>query len=283
MADNSFTYSQLDTSIYALGVGCCKDPFDEAELNFTYSLSDNFKVLPTYPVVLNLGLELFDRLNACPGLPEFNPMMLLHGEQKLEVFSALPHSMSGHGRSIIYDVQDKKSGALIITEGTLTASDGTLLAKGYSKIFIRGIGGFGEAGFVKERIPDLPLRKPDISYSEATSPNQAVIYQLLGDRNPLHVDRTMAALGGFDRPILHGLCTMGFGTRAVLRHFLDYDVEKFRSIFVRFTSHVFPGETLVTDMWRESSRVIFSMKTAERGLQVVQGAIETTLSPESKL
>jgi acyl dehydratase len=210
-------------------------------------------------------------------------MMLLHGEQKIEAFVPLPPTFEGRGVTTIVDIQDKKSGALVIIENRITAHDGTLVAKNLSKIFIRGIGGFGDAGILNDRLPSVPKRSPDLSYTEATSPSQAVIYQLSGDHNPLHISRDMAALGGFKGPILHGLCTMGFGARAVLKNVLNYDVRKFRSISVRFTSHVFPGETLITEMWKEGNQVVVSMKTAERGLQVVQGVIETTEAPAPKL
>jgi len=283
MSESSFSYDQLNTSIYALGVGACRDPFDEEELNFTYSLSDSFKVLPTFPVVIGLGTDVFERLNACPGLPDFNPMMLLHGEQKIEVYGALPPTLSGFARSSIIDVQDKKSGALVVIQARFTTNEGAVIANSTAKIFIRGIGGFGDAGITSDRIPGVPKRQPDLTHSEPTNPNQAVFYQLSGDKNPLHISKDMASLGGFEKPILHGLCSMGFGTRAVLRHVLNFDVAKFRSISVRFTSHVFPGETLVTDMWKEGNQVIISMKTLERGLQVVQGVVETTEAPAAKL
>lgn len=281
--ETTFAYDQLNSSIYALGVGCCRDPYDEEELNFTYSLSDNFKVLPTFPVVLGLASDMFEAISSCPGLPDFNPMMLLHGEQKIEVFSVLPPTLTGKARASIVDVQDKKSGALVLIQADLVSTEGAPVAKCLSKIFIRGIGGFGDAGIINDRIQAAPKRLPDLTHTEQTSPSQAVIYQLSGDKNPLHISKDMAALGNFELPILHGLCTMGFGSRAVLRHVLNFDVAKFRSISVRFTSHVFPGETLITDMWKEGNQVIFSMKTAERGLQVVQGVIETTEAPASRL
>jgi acyl dehydratase len=281
IGERAVKYDQLQTSIYALGVGCCKDPFDEAELDFTVSFSGNFKVLPTFPVVYGLGTDIFKHLHDCPGLPEFNPMTLLHGEQKLEVFRTLPPTFEGTVSSSIVDVQDKKSGALVIFESLLAAKDGTSVAKNTAKLFIRGIGGFGDPGIITDRIPSVPKRTPDLVHSEATSRNQAVIYQLSGDHNLLHISKEKAASGGYERPILHGLCSMGFGTRAVLRHVLNYDVEQFRSILVRFTSHVFPGDTLVTAMWREGTQVIISMTTAERGLQVIQGVIDTSARGDS--
>jgi hypothetical protein len=128
-----------------------KTPFDEEELNFTISYSDNFKVLPTFAVVVGTKGDLFERLMA-----EFNPMMLLHGEQKVEVFGPLPPTFEGRNVTTIVDIQDKKSGALVITETRLTANDGTLIAKSLSKIFIRGIGGFGDAGIINDRLPSVP-------------------------------------------------------------------------------------------------------------------------------
>jgi acyl dehydratase len=283
MGDEPCKYDQLKASIYALGVGSCTDPFDEEELNFTISYSDNFKVLPTFASVFRLKLGIFESFKLCPGIPEFDPLLLLHGEHKVEVFSPLPPAMEGRVVATIVDVQDKKTAALVIYERCFLANDGTLIAKNTGKSFIRGIGGFGDPGIIKDPIPPVPTRPPDTTHSEATSLNQPVIYQLSGDLNPHNIYREKAAVGGFGRPIMHGLCTMGFSARAVLRSVLNYDVSKFRSFNVRFTSHVFPGETLVSEMWKEGSQVFISVKTAERGVQVLQGVMEITEASAPKL
>jgi acyl dehydratase len=110
-------------------------------------------------------------------------------------------------------------------------------------------------------MPNPPSRAPDSTVTEATQPNQAIIYRLCSDKNPLHIAPDMAAMGGFDRPILHGLCFFGFASRAVLKEFCANDVTQFKKVSVRFTSHVFPGDTLITEMWREGNTVVFTQKT----------------------
>ena len=126
------------------------------------------------------------------------------------------------------------------------------------------MGGFGGERGTSEKVNVPPERAPDATMSEQTSEKQALIYRLSGDINPLHADPAMAAVGNFDRPILHGLCTFGYATRAVLKHFCDNDPARFKSIGVRFSKHVFPGETLVTEMWRDGSHVTFQTKVKER-------------------
>jgi acyl dehydratase len=132
-------------------------------------------------------------------------------------------------------------------------------------LFFRGLGGFGGERGPSSKVNLPPERPPDVIFRQQTRPNQALLYRLSsGDRNPLHADPQMAAFGGFERPILHGLCTLGFGARAVMREFAGNDVSRFRSIKTRFTKHVFPGETLITEMWRSRRTNYFRCKAAER-------------------
>jgi acyl dehydratase len=123
-------------------------------------------------------------------------------------------------------------------------------------------------------MPKKPDRAPDATVTEPTQPNQAILYRLCSDNNPLHISPSQAATGGFERPILHGLCFFGFASRAILSSFCGNDVTKFKKVAVRFTSHVFPGETLITEMWREGNTVVFTQKTAERGKICISGYAE---------
>ena len=170
------------------------------------------------------------------------------------------------------DIQDKGSGLLMTLEVNSCDEAGELLAQARTSMFIRGIGGFGGERGASSKIA-LPDRPPDAIIEEATLARQALIYRLAGDANPLHVDPRMAAIGNFDRPILHGLCTLGFSARAVLRRFCDNDAHKLAAISTRFAHHVFPGETLITEMWQEGAgQIRFQTKAKERDVVVLSHA-----------
>jgi acyl dehydratase len=143
-----------------------------------------------------------------------------------------------------------------------------------ASLFIRGIGGFGYKGTVKSVVPSaMPKRPADYTVEETTTPSQAILYRLNGDSNPLHVDPDMAEMGGFKQPILHGLCSFGISARAIQQHFFKANPDAMKRIACRFTSHVFPGETLVVSAWKEGSTILFATSTKERGLVVIQGAV----------
>ena len=260
------SYAEKDVSLYALSVGAAADALDAAELPFVYELSgDRFRPLPTFAVTFPFALLW--QITAVPGL-RFNPALLLHGEQYLELRRPLPTKATLTHRARIADIYDKGSAALVLLDVHSYDETGQELAFNRSSLFIRGLGGFGG-----ERGPSgggvaLPSRAPDATHRQATTDNQALLYRLSsGDGNPLHADPAFAAAGGFARPILHGLCTFGFAGRAVLRAFAGNDPARFKSIKARFARHVFPGETIVTEMWaaeNDGQRVLFQSKVAER-------------------
>jgi 3-hydroxyacyl-CoA dehydrogenase/3a,7a,12a-trihydroxy-5b-cholest-24-enoyl-CoA hydratase len=274
----TYPYSERDVCLYALGVGAPADPLDQNELQFVYELStQGFKVLPTFPVLY--PSKMIDvLLSGSLGGLTFNPMMLVHGEQSLELLHPIPPAATITSYPRIAHIYDKGSGALVITETISKDEHGAEIARSRSSMFIRGIGGFGgdRGPSTKDNVP--PERPPDTIHREKTTANQALLYRLSGDINPLHADPAMAALGAFDRPILHGLCSFGFAGRAILKHYCANDPTRFKSIQVRFSKHVFPGETLVTEMWQESaSKIIFRTKVAERDEDVLTyAAVEIT-------
>jgi 3-hydroxyacyl-CoA dehydrogenase/3a,7a,12a-trihydroxy-5b-cholest-24-enoyl-CoA hydratase len=266
-------YNERDVCLYALGVGAPADWRDQDELKFVYERSSlGFVVLPTFAVTFPTQMIHTLISGQLPGLT-FNPMALVHGEQFLRVDKPLPVRARVTCRPHVSAVYDKGSGALVVTDIPCYDEVDELIAFNQSAMFIRGLGGFGgERGPAGDaNLP--PDRAPDAVHREVTLERQALIYRLSGDINPLHADPMMAAFGGFDRPILHGLATFGFSGRAVLKHFCGGDPAQFRSIRARFAKPVFPGDTLITEMWRSGDRVFFQTKTVERGEVVLSNAV----------
>ena len=240
-------------------MGAGADPDD---LKFCYENAPGLVALPTFGVIPPFPALM--GLLAAPGV-DINLMMLLHGEQYLEILK--PPSPSGGvltTRPVIKNIYDKGKGALIDLEAVTTDESGDVVYKNVFGTFIRGEGGFGgEKGPAAGN--EAPDRAPDRVVEQATHPEQALIYRLSGDINPLHADPNFAAMAGFDKPILHGLCSFGFAGRAILKEFCDNDPARFNSVKVRFTRHVFPGETIVTEMWDEGGgKILFQVRTKER-------------------
>ena len=266
--------------LYALGIGFQADPLNKDHYNFCYENADDFQAFPTVAVVL--AHRQFGELDTIPGVPKFNKMMLLHGEEKVEVISPIEADTVVVCQEKVIDLQDKKKATVIVIETEIKdKSSGELRAKVISNLFVRGIGGFGHKGTFKSVIPPTPKEAPHHTASEKTEKNQAFLYRLCGDRNPLHVDPQMSSMGGFEVPILHGLCTYGFTARAVFEKYFKDDPMALEQISGRFTSHVFPGETLVVDMWKSGNQIVFNTKTKERGLVVLKGSC--TLKQAAKL
>ena len=240
-------WSSKDSLIYALGVGAgAEDPLTELEFTTENSQQVTQRALPTMPVVLGAG-----QAGAYSKIGSFNPAMLVHGEQSVELARELPVEGELEAATEVVGVYDKGSGALVVTETTATlVADGEPLFTTRSGAFIRGEGGFGgdrgpSSGF------SAPDRAPDHEVTYPTRTDQALLYRLSGDRNPLHSDPKFAAMAGFDRPILHGLCTYGFTGRALLHALCDGDPAVFRSMTGRFSSPVMPGEALTVRIWVE--------------------------------
>ena len=252
-----YAYENRDVILYALGIGAGAE---EKELKFVYE--GDLQVLPTFGVV-----PPFPALTGILDLEgvDINPAMLLHGEQYLELYKPIPAKGQLTSYPKIAALYDKGKGALMEIEVvTKNEKDDPLFFNKFS-LFIRGEGGFGgERGPDPGHIP--PERDPDKRVTLPTLPQQALLYRLSGDYNPIHADPAFAAMGGFPKPILHGLCTMGIACRAVLREHCNNDPAKFKAMKVRFSRHVFPGENIVTEMWSaEPDKIIFRSKTAERG------------------
>jgi 3-hydroxyacyl-CoA dehydrogenase/3a,7a,12a-trihydroxy-5b-cholest-24-enoyl-CoA hydratase len=272
----TFTYTERDVCLYALGVGAPADWLDQQELRFVYELStQGFAVLPSFATLFP-GKLIDVLLTGRIGEVEFNPMMVVHGEQVLRFSGVLPTNGAIHCQPVISAVYDKGSGMVLVVDTTCRNEAGEELVFNQSAMFIRGLGGFGGERGPSGTSVTTPERTPDFSQTYQTQPTQALLYRLSGDINPLHADPQMAAFGGFDRPILHGLCTFGFATRAALKHICGNDPARLKSIRARFAKHVFPGETLLTELWQlADGQVAFTCKVVERDEVVLsQGLME---------
>jgi acyl dehydratase len=239
-----WSWDGKDALLYAVGVGAgLGDPLQELEFTTENSEGIEQRVLPTYAVLV---AQPRTRRN----LGDFDRARLVHAEQSFELHRPLPVSGTVRTTSTVTGMYDKGSGALVVTENVaVDAATGERLVTSRSGTFIRGEGGFGG-----ERSSDPPWakpdRKPDIEVVYETRPEQALIYRLSGDRNPLHADPKFAARGGFSQPILHGLCTYGVTGRALLHALCDSDPAQFRSMSGRFSRPVLPGEPLTVSIWR---------------------------------
>ena len=254
-----------DVALYNFSVGLGQDPMDEKQLDFVYE--PRLKVMPSMPVVMG-----------APGFWSRNPdtgidwKQILHGEQGLVLHRKLPTEGTIIGRSRITGLVDRGEGkgALMYSErNVIDEKTGEMLATLTSTSFMRGNGGFGgPAGPVKQPHPE-PAGTPDIVLDLHTRPEQAAVYRLNSDLNPLHIDPAIARAAGFPRPILHGLCTFGTVCHALLRALCDYDTARFGGMDLRFTSPVFPGETIRTEIWKEAGGAAFRARVVERDKVVV--------------
>jgi acyl dehydratase len=265
------SWASKDCLLYALGVGAgVLDPTG-FELEFTSENSQSLtqRVLPTFPVVVASGLmELSLKVGS------FNPAKLVHGEQSVTLHAPLPVEGRVNSVSTITGIYDKGSGAVIAIETVATdAADGRRLWTTTGSAFIRGEGGFGGDRGPSGR-PAFPKRPPDHTVTYQTRPDQALLYRLSGDRNPLHSDPKFAALGGFEKPILHGLCSFGFTGRALLHTFCGSDPDRFVSMAARFSEPVVPGQALAVSMWEAGGgRALFRTAT-DSGVVIDSGQLE---------
>jgi acyl dehydratase len=259
------TYGARDCILYALGVGLGQDPTDERQLAFVYE--KNLQVLPTFAVVLGYSAYSFRR-------PELGITWshVVHGEHGLVLHRPIPVYGTVLGQVRILDVVDKGEGrgALIYSERKITdKASGDLLATITQTTFCRADGGFG--GPKRETPPPhaIPERTPDLVCDLATRPETALIYRLSGDVNPLHAEPAFAKTAGYPRPILHGLATFGVAGHALLKEVCGYDPARLRTMSVRFSAPVYPGETIRTEIWRDGAVVSFRARVLERDVVAI--------------
>jgi acyl dehydratase len=259
------SWTSKDALLYAVGIGAGTD-----ELAFTTENTSGVdqQVFPTFPVVIGWGAA-----SALRELGSFNPAMLVHGQQAVTLHKQIPVEGTVSLTSRITHIWDKGKAVVVGTEtAAVDTADGQPLYTNFASLFIRGEGGFGgdRGPSGPQNVP--PEREPDEAVTYQTSPDQALVYRLSGDRNPLHSDPSFAALGGFDRPILHGLCSYGFTGRALLHTLCGSDPSRFRHVEARFAAPVLPGDALTVSMWRiDGGEALFTTSRQDGTVVIDQG------------
>ncbi|KAL5845403.1 hypothetical protein ACOSQ4_011361 [Xanthoceras sorbifolium] len=281
----TYTYTERDVVIYALGIGSCGgNAVDVNELKFVYHENGQqfVKVLPTFSALFTLKLMPTGALEL-PGL-QYDPRLLLHGQHYIEIYKPLPSNASIRNETILAGLHDKGKAAIAeIETRSYEKESGELLCMNRMTAFLRGAGGFSKSSqpFSYSNYPanqvtavKIPKTQPFAVLEDTTQPSQALLYRLSGDYNPLHSDPMVAKVAGFSRPILHGLCTLGFAVRAIIKCICRGDPDMVKNISGRFLLHVYPDETLITEMWLDGLRVIYQVKVKERNRTVLSGFVD---------
>lgn len=263
------TYQKRDTILYALGIGAGQaDPGDPQDLALTYEAG--LQAVPSMAVILcppEDGFWIAD--------PQYDIkwQMVLHGEQKLTLYKPVPAKGTIIGQDKIEAIHDKgegKGAVMRISRTLKDAASGDVIGVSEASAFLRGDGGFGGSADGAPKPHPVPERAPDLSVELPTRTEQALIYRLSGDYNPLHIDPKVAKSAGFDKPILHGLCSYGIACRALVRSVCEGQPARLHRFDVRFSSPVYPGETIVTDIWKEGEgKAAFRCRVKERDLVVI--------------
>jgi acyl dehydratase len=257
----TMSWNSKDALLYAVGIGAGQN-----DLPFTTENTKEVQqvVFPTFAVVAGSGTTSPGK-SAMAEIGTFNWAMLVHGSQAITLHRPIPVEAEATVQDKVVAMYDKGKAAVVVTEAETKLKTGELLWTTRSSVFIRGEGGWdGERGPSGPQ-NEPPAKAPDHEVTLQTSPDQAFVYRLSGDRNPLHTDPSFAAIGGFDRPILHGLCSYGFTGRALLGALCNNDVTKFKHIEGRFSSPVMPGDALTVRMWNiGAGETVFTTSVGDR-------------------
>jgi len=268
------SYNRRDLIVYAIGIG-------SNNLRYVFEDDGDFAAFPTYPIVLSFKGNANDTVSfPSPAMLEavsFPPLpgikAGLDGERYIERVNSLdPDGASLLLKSKIIGVHKRGSGGFVEQESILSDESGKVFYRMISGSFLVGAHGFSDSGITNSMKVPVPDRVPDRVVEHKTSPDQAQLYRLSGDYNPLHIEPGFAQMMGFKAPILHGLCTLGFSARAVLGAYADSDPDMFQALRVRFASPVMPGQTLVVKMWKEGRRIIFVTSVKETGKVVINNS-----------
>jgi acyl dehydratase len=259
------SWTSKDTLLYAIGVGAgLDDPLRELAFTTENSHGIGQQVLPTFAVLAAQG-------SRGRSIGVFDPAMLVHAEQSFDLHRPLPTAGTVRITSKVTGMYDKGSGALVTSEAVaVDPGTGDPVITSRSAVFIRGEGGFGGDRGPRDSWPE-PDRAPDHRITYPTRPEQALLYRLSGDRNPLHSDPAFAAKAGFERPILHGLCTYGVTGRALLHTLAESEPSRFASMSGRFSRPVYPGEPLTVSIWRDGDTAQFRTTKADGTVVIDRG------------
>jgi acyl dehydratase len=263
----AYAYTDREVMLYAVGIGMGADPMDEKELSFVNEATYTHRpllVVPTFASVAAWG--------AGPGEMNLNRLLVVDGERDITFHKPLPVAAKITADSSVVDVFDKgKDKGVVIRHKTVLRNEaGEELATLLASRFARGDGGFGGPSEGQPEPHQMPGRAPDRTVDIVTRPDQALVYRLCGDRNPLHSDPEFAQRAGFPKPILHGMCTYGITCRGVLQTYADYDPAAFRQHAVRFSSPVYPGETVTMAMWKDGEVISFEARVKSRDVTVIK-------------
>jgi len=267
--EGSYEWTKDQVILYHLGVGAGVPATDPGELEYTYE--KNLKVLPSFGVIPVFGS--MGSLGSMPGL-DFNFAMLLHGEQDLEIHQPIPPAAKISNSGTVKEIWDKGKAALVVLEIVSKDESGVPLFTNRFSLFLRGEGGFGGEPGPKagNKAPD---RDPDGVIEVPTLPQQALIYRLSGDKNPLHADPEFAKMGGFDKPIIHGLCSYGIVCKAIVDEVLGGDTTKVARWQARFAGVGYPGETYRIAYWKEGDQILVEASSKEREAKIITNAAIT--------
>ncbi|WP_027574566.1 MaoC/PaaZ C-terminal domain-containing protein [Bradyrhizobium sp. WSM1743] len=265
-----YSWTDREVMLYALGVGMGSDPLNEEELQFVneaFATSKPLKVMPTFASVCVWG--------ARPGVIDLNRVMVVDGDRDITFHKSMPVAANVTADARVMGIYDKgkDKGAIIQNEVIVREKGGDKVVTIVSSTFARGDGGFGGPSEGMPEPHQVPRRPPDRSLDIPTRPDQALIYRLSGDRNPLHSDPEFACRAGFPRPILHGMCTYGLTCRAVLQTYADYDPSAFNRHRARFSAPVFPGEVVTVNLWKDGNSISFEAYVRERRVTVVKNGL----------
>ncbi|KRX00734.1 hypothetical protein PPERSA_02994 [Pseudocohnilembus persalinus] len=278
------SFSVDDAILYAISIGLSRDPvYNKEDLKYTYENDSDYSVFPIGGLLLFKGWDIQKALMQNPGIPPIHPMAILHGEQRCEFYLPFKPNQKYLTYLKITDFVDKGSGLLYQYElQTYEKSNEKKLAgKFISTLFVRGHGGsqYKGKGNAKQ-IPPIPKREHDMLVEEKIAKNQAILYRLTGDKNPLHIDFQQAAAGGFNQPILHGMNFYALGAKNIVKRFLHNQEDKLKVYQCRFVGYVFPGETIIFKYWKEGNQIFLQGEVLERKSVCLQGYAEVQNPPQ---